>query len=280
MAALGSMLPYFGGKRSLAGKIVRELGGHKVYWEPFCGSLAVLFSKPAVLMETVNDLHGDVVNLARVIQNRDTAEQLYGLLYPMIPCQQLHSETRLRVNAAAPDLEVGPDVDRAADFFVASWMGRNGTTGCRQKSGNNFATRFTSNGGPPGPRWLNAVAGIPDWHERLRGVLVLSQDGLGLCDRIEDKPGTAIYADPPYLVKGAAYLHDFDLEDHRRLAASLNRFEKTRVVVSYYEHPDLEVLYPGWKKIDAAVTKALVSTAERKPGADPERAPEVLLVRN
>lgn len=277
---IGAMLPYFGGKRSLAGRIVREIGVHKVYWEPFCGSLAVLFSKPAVLMETVNDLHGDVVNLARVIQNRDTAERLYATLYPMVPCQQLHAEARQRVNAADPILEVGPDVERAADFFFVSWMARNGLTGISQSAGGNgFAVRFTSNGGSPGPRWVKAVEGIPGWHERLRSVLVLSHDGIGVCERVEDKPGTVIYADPPYLKEGAQYRHNFDIEDHRRLADALNRFEKTRVVVSYYDHPDLEVLYPGWRKIDVSLTKAMARDKLSSAG-DPEKAPEVLLVRN
>ncbi|KKK49764.1 hypothetical protein LCGC14_3131740, partial [marine sediment metagenome] len=50
-----SILPYYGSKRSLASTIVEVLGGHKTYWEPFCGSLAVLFGKPPCEMETVND---------------------------------------------------------------------------------------------------------------------------------------------------------------------------------------------------------------------------------
>lgn len=274
---LTAILPYFGAKRTLAGQIVESIGPHSVYWEPFCGSLAVLLSKPVARMETVCDLHGDVVNLARVLQRRESAEELYGLLYPMIPCQELHAEARGRVNANPPDLESQPDVGRALDFFVASWLGRNGTTGCRQKSGNNFAVRYTSNGGSPGPRWRSSVEMIPEWHERLRSVLVLNTDGIEACGRIEDKPGTAIYADPPYLVKGAAYLHDFEADDHKRLAAALGRFRRTRVVVSYYAHPDLEVLYPGWERIDVATAKALAVSAGRVSGLT-VRAPELLLV--
>ncbi len=52
----------------------------------------------------------------------------------------------------------------------------------------------------------------------------------------------AIYCDPPYLVKGAKYVHDFTDSQHEDLAKLLRRFKHTRVVVSYYEHPALDEL--------------------------------------
>ena len=52
-ARIGAILPYFGGKRNLASRIIDFLGPHRVYWEPFCGSMAVLFAKEPVVMETV-----------------------------------------------------------------------------------------------------------------------------------------------------------------------------------------------------------------------------------
>ncbi len=62
-------------------------------------------------------------------------------------------------------------------------------------------------------------------------------------------------------------------------AAALQRFNLTRVVVSYYEHPDLEDLYPGpgWRKLEVTTTKAMVSSGRRDTGGR-EDAPEVLLV--
>lgn len=87
-----------------------------------------------------------------------------------------------------------------------------------------------------------------------------------------------IYADPPYLAKGAEYLHDFDWLAHRRLATALRRFKQTRVVVSYYDHPDLATLYPGWTKVDCEMTRALVSQGKRGQRGSKETAPEVLLI--
>lgn len=41
-ANINAILPYFGAKRVLAPAIIQELGNHTAYWEPFCGSMAVL----------------------------------------------------------------------------------------------------------------------------------------------------------------------------------------------------------------------------------------------
>ena len=108
-------------------------------------------------------------------------------------------------------------------------------------------------------------------------VTILSECGIELCERIEDSDGTVIYCDPPFLVKGAKYTHNFTSADHERLAKALQRFRRTRVVVSYYAHPKLRELYPGWRRIDCAVAKALVQMGRRdRSGAT--KAPEVLLV--
>lgn len=41
-----ALAPWYGSKRTLAPRIVEQLGEHRAYWEPFCGSCAVLFAKP------------------------------------------------------------------------------------------------------------------------------------------------------------------------------------------------------------------------------------------
>jgi hypothetical protein len=41
-----AIVPYMGAKRLLAAKVIEALGEHRAYWEPFCGSMAVLLNKP------------------------------------------------------------------------------------------------------------------------------------------------------------------------------------------------------------------------------------------
>ena len=73
-----AIAPWFGGKRTMAPDIVAQLGKHTQYFEPFCGSMAVLFGKPRSMHETVNDLHGDLINLALVLQGEKTAVERFS----------------------------------------------------------------------------------------------------------------------------------------------------------------------------------------------------------
>ena len=276
-AVIGAITPWFGAKRRLAPRVVEAIGRHSSYWEPFCGSLAVLLAKPACVMETANDLHGDLINLARVLSDADASLELYGRLSRLLLHEGLFQEAagRLRpfADMAAP---VAMDVGRAADFMVISWYGRNGVGGTRPYN-MNFCVRYTSNGGHAATRWASAVSSIPEWHRRLRNVTILNRDAFDVLGRIEDKAGTAVYCDPPYLAKGAKYIHDFRPDDHARLAESLSRFRSTRVVVSYYDPPRLADLYPPdrWSRAEIEVTRSMANQGG-KLGAD--KATEVLLV--
>jgi DNA adenine methylase len=274
---IGALSPWFGSKRTLAPEIVRELGPHSKYDEPFCGSCAVLLAKQPATCETVNDLHGDLVNLARCLQEESTAVDLYARLSRLIMHETMFHEAALRWRARGhqPAGEL-LDLDRAADYMVCSWFGRNGVAGTSSYN-QGFCVRYTKNGGHAAKRWQSAVESIPDWHWRLRNVTILNRDGFELLERLQDEKGCAIYVDPPYLVKGAKYVHDFAPADHERLAILLARFKRTRVVVSYYQGDLLNTLYAGWTKRRLKATKALVNQGARDKGGVVE-APEVLLM--
>ncbi len=273
---IGSLAPWFGSKRTIAPAIVEAIGPHAVYWEPFCGSLAVLLAKPRCKTEVVNDLHGDLVNLARVVQDPRLGPALYRRLRRVWMCQGLFEDSKGALNSCRDPFAVGadPDVDRAFHYFVYCWQGINGVAGIANR-GSGFARRFTSSGGDGATRWNGAVGSIPAWRRRMRGLNILNSDGIELCERIEDEEHTVIYCDPPYFEKGAEYLHDFAAADHLRLAAALKRFRRARVVVSYYADPRLEELYPGWHTRSIRAAKGLVNAGKK----DRSRvdAPEVLL---
>ena len=271
-----AIAPWFGSKRTLAPRIVEELGPHSAYFEPFCGSLAVLFAKPRASMETANDLHGDLINLARVVQHPTLSVELYARARRTMMCEGTFREAaerwKARGTVPAPD---APDLDRASDFLYTSWVGRNGVVGTKSYN-QGFAARYTRGGGHGGTRWQAAVGSIPAWHERLQDVVILNRDGFALLEKLEDATGNTIYLDPPYVEKGAEYTHDFASADHDRLAAIAGRFKSARIVVSYYEHPRVRELYAGWTFVSAPSTKALVCGNGRTKGT--VEAPEVLII--
>lgn len=271
---LRAVVPWFGAKRRLAPEIVAELGDHQAYWEPFCGSLAVVLAKQPCPMETVGDLHGDLCNLLWTVQDPTLGPKLYRRLRRVPMTEALFDEAADRLDDD-PVLADCPDLQRAIDYFLVSWQGRNGTIGTTS-SNTSFSARYTRNGGHAGQRWTMAVRSIPQWRRRLRHLTILHRDAFDTLDRIEDQAGTVIYCDPPYLVKGARYAIDFEPDDHRRLAEKLSRFKHARVVVSYYDEPQLDELYPRWTKRLFDVSKSLAHTDHR--GHATNRASESLLI--
>lgn len=267
--------PWFGSKRTMAPVIVEQLGPHSHYWEPFCGSCAVLFAKDRSTSEAVNDLHKDLINLALVLQDEQMALGLYARINRCLFHEDLLPIAKTFL--VERTLEPGqPDAERAYWYLIFSWMGLNGISGTPLYHTGTFVPRYSTTGQNGATRWASVCESIPAWHQRLLGVQILSRDCFDILPRIVDEADTALYIDPPYLVKGARYVHDFARSDHLRLAEALRRFRKARVVVSYYDHPDLAVLYPGWLKLCAGVAKNMVNSAKRT--RKKVEAPEVLLI--
>lgn len=275
-----AIVPYFGGKRSLALTIVDMIGEHKAYWEPFCGSMAVLFSKPPCELETVNDLHGDLINLARVIRDGDLGFQLYEKLARTLYCENLFRESKERWMGLPQKFEADkPDIDRAYDYFIVSWMGINGVSGT-ERYNYQFALRWCIGGGQGARRWSSVIESMPAWHKRLRNVVIIQRDGFEVVENIKDENHTAIYCDPPYLDKSCKYLHDLEETDHERLANSLQRFKKAKVIVSYYDDPRLDNLYKGFEKILVKGSRQSLGNATRGEKKKPRREQKEIILLN
>jgi DNA adenine methylase len=272
---LTALAPWFGSKRQLASRIVEALGPHESYYEPFCGSMAVLFAKPPARLEVVNDLNRDLVNVSVVLQSRLLAAELLARLHFTMCAEELYRAARDAV--LEPYVGHLGNVERAYNALVTWWLGRNGCAGTR-KSRTSFAARFSARGGSGAVRWRSLVASVPRFVERLARVDVLNRDGIGVVGKIHDCDGAAIYVDPPYVVKSQEYEHDLTPHDHGRLAEALSRFRKARVVVSYYPHPEIDRLYPRdrWDHVPLVVTKNIRNTDKREAGAI--KATELLII--
>jgi DNA adenine methylase len=284
---VSAIAQWYGAKRRMAWRIVQELGQHSAYFEGCAGGMSVILSKPPAAMENVCDLHRDVTNLAWVIQSPSLGPRFYRALRRTMLCEATMECARAIItDTQCPD---APDLDRAYWYFVFSWMGRGGISGTDNYT-TGFCARWIGGGGNGARRFSSAVESIPAWRRRLRHVTVLRRNCLDFLADIQDAPGTAIYCDPPYLVKGARYLHDFKRDapgdpdplvaqygDHGRMARLLARFQAARVVVSYYDDPALADLYPppAWTHVHVPMAKLLANSLS--PDSD-RLANEVLIV--
>ena len=270
-----AILPYFGSKRKIASQIVELFGEHRVYWEPFCGSMAVLMLKPPCEMETVNDLHRELINLAKVIQDKEMGFKLYDKLSRTLYTEQFFRESKERWISESN----GDPLDRAYDYFVASWMGINGVSGTA-RCNYQFALRWCLGGGQGARRWRSVLDSMPAWHKRLANVVIVNRDAFEILENIKDDRDTVIYCDPPYLEKSDKYVHDFNEAQHEQLARVLKRFSKARVVVSYYDDPRLESLYEGFSKIYLKVSTQSLRNANRGKKKKPRKKQVEILLLN
>jgi DNA adenine methylase len=276
--------PWAGCKRLLAPRIVELLGPHHAYWEPFAGGAAVFYAKVPCRIEVLNDLHGDLTNLVRIIADRKLGPMLYRRLRRTMFCQEIHADACARLEAERDPLE------RAYLYFIKLWMSWGGVAGTK-RGGHKTSIRYTNSGGHQATRFHSAVASIPAWRRRLQHATILNTDAFKLIPNIEDAPATVIYVDAPYPDNSVNYEHEFpsleaerearargddSVKGHIALADLLGRFKRTRIVISYYSCPMLDELYAGWNRHEIEVTKTIAQIAKRQ--SHRQRATEVLLV--
>lgn len=250
-------ITYYGGKTTIADRIVSLLPDHKHYVEPFCGSLAVLLAKRPSAHETVNDLDGDLITFWRVLRNRPLDLERVCALTPHARAEY---DACLRGDRPADELEV------ARRVWVRLAQGRGGqlrrTTGWRY-----FADPAGSHTSMPGyleayrQRFAPAAA-------RLIGVSLEARPALEIISKYGRHNGALLYVDPPYLGSTRNWGNQYRIEmrtddEHRELAEAL-RAARAAVVLSGYPSPlyDLE-LYPDWHRaeIPARTTQGGSDTA-------------------
>lgn len=105
--------------------------------------------------------------------------------------------------------------------------------------------------------WLSAVDGLPDIHQRLRGVIIENMPALELLRR-EDGPGTLFYVDPPYLhqtrVSRDAIAFEMSQADHVELLTVLQSVQG-KVILSGYRSGLYSEMLQGWTCYQRQVSK-------------------------
>lgn len=252
---------FYGGKVGMARLICSLMPPHRVYIEPFAGSLAVFFAKQQVTHEIVNDLDGAVVTFFRVLRESPIELERACRLTPY---------AREEYEGADIDEEGIPDLERARRFWIRVNQSFAKTAGSR--TGWSVTSARTQSVGA-------SVQGRIDRFrrcaERLALVSIERCDAADLVTRLATSPDCVVYADPPYVGSsrrsgkpdqrsriseagsaGAWSDYRFDMaseESHRRLAASLRATPAT-VILSGYPTPLYDELYEGWWSMDLAVT--------------------------
>jgi DNA adenine methylase len=236
---------YYGGKFSHLDWLLPLLPECRHYCEPFAGSAAVLLNRAPSLIETYNDLDGEVANFFRVLREQgDELTRQIGLT----PFSREEFAIACKLDPDASALE------RARRFYVRARQVRTGLA--QTASVGRWANcKDTSRAGMSGviSRWLGGVAQLPEIAERLIRVQIENRPAVDVI-RLYDSRTTLFYCDPPYIhsTRGdsKAYKHEMTDVQHRELAEVLNSV-KGKVAVSNYDCELLDELYSAetWRKL-------------------------------
>lgn len=238
-----AIMRYPGSKWGTADWIISYFPDHYeklVYVEPFSGSAAVFFSKRPSVVETINDLDGDIVNLFRILRDRpeDLKRQLeltpysreeYDLSFE--PCKDpLEQARRYMVRTTQA---IGAKLSGKCGWRNHKQM-RIGGTACR---------------------WAGITDSIEAATARLRGsttnmVQIEHMDALRLIERYDNKD-VLMYLDPPYVLSarksGKLYRHEMDDAAHIRLLELITR-SKASIVLSGYRSELYDNALQGWHR--------------------------------
>lgn len=245
--------PYYGGKMTVADRIVDLLPPHRHYVEPFAGSLSVLLAKPPVAFETVNDLHSELMTFWHVLRARTAELVRVCALTP-------HSRAEY---AAAADLAAGDELETARRVWVRLSQSRSGLLG---KTGwRHYIDPAGSSSSMPD--YLDGYVGrLAAAAERLHSVSLECRPALEVIESFGRSAEVCLYVDPPYLGStrnGTNYIHEMpSVADHEQLLEALLRAHAS-VVLSGYGSDLYDTALVGWSRIEIPTFNGNAGTGAR-----------------
>lgn len=220
------IIPWIGGKRRLAKRILPIFPTHECYVEPFAGGAALFFLKEQCDVEVLNDINGELVNLYRVVKHH--LEEFIRQFKWALVSRQIYSWLKI-----TPD-ETLTDIQRAARFYYLQKMAFGGKV-----ANQTFGIATTS---APRLNLLRIEEELSAAHLRLSRAYIehLAWDE---CVRRYDRPHTLFYLDPPYWGT-EGYGVTFELDQYNKMA-DLAKSIKGKMIISVNDIPEMRLAFEG-----------------------------------
>lgn len=221
-----TLFPWPGGKTRLLQHLLPLLSDnpHTCYVEAFAGGAALLFAREPCRVEVLNDTHGELVRLYRVVANH--LDEFVRQFRWALTSREMFRWAKLQ----HPDTLT--DIQRAARFFYLQRLAFGGKV-----SSQNFGTATTS---PKRINLLRLEEDLSAAHLRLHGV-VIEQLPWQDCLTRYDAPHTLFFLDPPYW-QTQGYGVEFGLEQYELLAERMAAM-KGKAILTINDHPEMRRLF-------------------------------------
>lgn len=233
------VLSYYGGKQTIANRLLELFPPHTGYVEPFCGGATMLFKKPQSYsdFEVLNDLNDWVITLYRVMQDEAQAARLLRML-DWTP--HSHAEHR----RAADILKNGCDDDVKTAWAV--WLQCNMSFGKQMFGGWAFGPAKRGHEYCHLPLDTdNKKQNLEEQKKRLKLVFLESLDAVA-CIQKWDRPGMLFYCDPPYPGTDQGHYKGYTQADFERLIQTIDTAQGSFVLSCY---PN-EAVPTHWQKVE------------------------------
>ncbi|MFC3716790.1 DNA adenine methylase [Luteimonas soli] len=226
MPKTNTLFPWPGGKTRLLQHLLPLLSDnpHTCYVEPFAGGAAALFAREPVKVEVLNDTHGELVRLYRVVA-RHLDEFVRHFRWSLTSREMFRWAQLQHVDTLT-------DIERAARFYYLQKLSFGGKV--------QGQTLGVGPGGTKGINLLRLEEDLSAAHLRLHRV-VIEHLPWQQCIAKYDTPGTVFLLDPPYW-QTEGYGGEFGIEQYDALADTMAGL-KGRAVLTINDHPDMRARF-------------------------------------
>lgn len=218
----------------------------------------MLLNRERSPVEVYNDLNGNLINLFRVVKEREKFVRFERLVELTLWAKDEFAEA-IRVLYSGVE---STDVDRAWAFYTIQNMGISGKI--HRTVGNWSRSQADASNVE---RWWTRMEKLEAIHSRLASVQIDSQPAID-CIRYWDSPETTFYLDPPYVLETRhEKYYDVEMEDveHVQLIDALLEVQGM-VVLSGYEHTLYDRLADsGWQVWRYPASASMRVTDGEKP---------------
>ncbi len=220
------IIPWIGGKRRLADKLLPLFPDHTCYVEAFAGAAALYFLKERAEVEVLNDVNSELINLYRVVKHH--LEEFIRQFKWALTSREIYKWQQI-----TPP-ETLTDIQRAARFFYLQKLAFGGKV-----DGQVFGTATTS---PPRLNLLRIEEDLSAAWLRLASTYIENLDWHKVVEKY-DRDHTLHYLDPPYW-ETEGYGVEFGFEHYEKMSELAKRCSGS-MIISINDHPEIRRVFDG-----------------------------------